>query len=98
MPHFCVTLAGSGIRVPSSEGAAPIVGFYCVSRLGASSPSQASEFAISRCRENLARALEGKGGSALSPFIVVESIVRCTWLKAMLWPGGGFIFFPQDDA
>jgi len=98
VPHFCVALEGSGINIPSSDAASPIVGFYSVSRMSAASPAQASELAVSRCRENLSHAIERRGGDVSGLAIVVESVVRCSWLKAILWPGGRFIFFPADDA
>jgi len=98
MPYFCVTLEGNGIHIPSSNGDAPIVGFYAVSRLRAENASHASAVASAQGRDRLLGVLERSGGSAPNLSLSVESVERCSWLKALLWPGGGFIFFPADDA
>jgi len=97
-PHFCISIEGSGIHIPSSDGAAPVVGFYSVSRLRAASASQASDLATTRCLGNLRHALQGRGGSVAGLVISVESVVRCSWLEASIWPGGGCIFFSADGA
>lgn len=97
MPHFCVTLAGKGIHIPSADGDAPIVGFYSVARLRAGSAQQASELALANCRQRLGETLARSGGTAHGLTLEIEDLHRCSWLKALIWPGGGFIFFRADD-
>ena len=98
MPHFCVTVQGDGLDIPSNEGGKPIVGFYSVSRLRADNLSHASELAAARCRERLGRVLSRSGGSAPSLALTIDEVVRCRWYEALMWPGGGFIFYSADDA
>ena len=98
MSHFCVTLEGTGIHILSPLGGAPIVGFYSVVRLRAENSSQASSIAASQCRERLRKRLERSGGDSEQLSLAVESVLPCSWLKAFFSPGGGFIFFPADDA
>lgn len=98
MPFYCVTVHGTGIKIPSMNGnESPAVGFYSVVRLAADSTENAKRIAIEKCRQRWASKSLAQKNLGREPHLKVEDIERASLFKWLRSRGGGFIFYPDEN-
>lgn len=97
MAFYAILINGQGIRMPGSEAAKPIVGFYTSRTIWALDEERARERALRSVRKLWVAGEYARSNEGASPQLTVDSCKRVGLRAWLVAPNKGHSFYPEEE-